>query len=75
MYALPLDERLRKAAYQRARYWSDAEYRLRCVNRYRAGKGLPPLASIAEIAVRRDDKGRFSSTEGRARLISASGGD
>ena len=65
MYALPLDERLRKAAYQRARYWSEPAFRLRCINRDRVKRGLPPLACLSEIKPSRqrnprDAKGRFA---------------
>lgn len=49
-YATPLAERQRIAAYYRERYKRDPEYRLRKVNCLRIRLGLPPRASIDEIA-------------------------
>jgi hypothetical protein len=49
-YATPLAERLRIAAYYRERYKRDPEYRLRKVNCLRVRQGLPPRASVDEIA-------------------------
>lgn len=63
MYALPLHIRQHKAAYLKARYWTDDEFRLRCINRDRARKGKPPIASLDEMGgrnTRRDGKGRFA---------------
>lgn len=61
-YTLPLEDRQRLAAKQKARYWSDADFRLKCINRDRVRKGKPPIASLAEMGrqdFRRDAKGRF----------------
>lgn len=63
MYALPLEDRKRLAAYQRARYWTDEAFRLRCINRDRARKGKPPIASLDEMRPsrsNRDERGRFA---------------
>jgi hypothetical protein len=49
-YATSLAERRRIAAYYRERYRTDAEYRLRKVNCLRIRQGLPPRASVDEIA-------------------------
>ena len=63
-YSLPLTERLRKSEYNRARYWSDAEFRLKQINRYRARKGLPAAESLDDTTSsrhgrKRDARGRF----------------
>ena len=49
-YATDLKERQRIAAYYRERYKRDPEYRLRKVNCLRIRLGLPPRASVDEIA-------------------------
>jgi hypothetical protein len=49
-YITPLSERLRIAAYHRERYKRDHDYRLRQVNSLRVRQGLPPRASVDEIA-------------------------
>lgn len=49
-FVTPLAERLRIAAYYRERYKRDADYRLRKINCLRARQGLPPRASVDEIA-------------------------
>lgn len=49
-FVTPLKKRLRISAYYRERYQRDDEYRLRKVNALRAYQGLPPRASVDEIA-------------------------
>lgn len=51
-YATSYAERQRLSRHHRNRYWTDPEYRLRKVNRSRAGEGLPPLNSVDEIKTR-----------------------
>ena len=51
-YATPLAERQRIAAYYRDRYRRDPEWRLRKLNRSRAGFGLPPYDSVDQIKTR-----------------------
>lgn len=51
-YTMPLKKRIRVAKRRRERYRTEPEYRLRRVNLSRAQKGLPPLASVDEIASR-----------------------
>lgn len=48
-FATPLEERQRLSRVHRRRYWNDPEYRLRKINRSRAGAGLPPRASVDDI--------------------------
>lgn len=45
----PLRTRLRISNWRRNRYASDPDFRLRLVNSARARRGLPLLASAAEI--------------------------
>jgi hypothetical protein len=51
-YATPLKERERIARYYRQRYWSDPEFRLRKLNRSRAGFGLSPHECVSQIKTR-----------------------
>lgn len=51
-YATPLNERQRLSRVHRARYWSDADYRLRSINRAREWQGLKPYASAEDIPLR-----------------------
>lgn len=51
-YATDLRERQRIASYYKRRYWSDPAWRLKKLNRSRAGFGLPPLESVEQIATR-----------------------
>lgn len=53
-FSLPLKDRLRIAARRKDRYATDAEYRLRCVNREREKRGLPPAANVNEILSMRE---------------------
>jgi hypothetical protein len=48
----PLAERKRLSRVHRKRYWTDPDYRLRKINRSRAGHGLPPRSSVEEIRTR-----------------------
>lgn len=48
-FVTPIEERQRLSRHHRKRYWTDPEYRLRKINRSRAGLGLPPRASVDEI--------------------------
>lgn len=48
-FATPLSERQRLSRHHRKRYWTDPEYRLRKINRSRAGEGLPPYTSVDQI--------------------------
>lgn len=49
-FVTSLAERQRIAAYHRERYVRDPAYRLRQVNSLRIRQGLPPRASVDEIA-------------------------
>lgn len=51
-FATPFEERQRIARYYRERYWSDPEFRLRKLNRSRAGFGLAPHESVDDIQTR-----------------------
>ena len=51
-FATPIEERQRLSRIHRRRYWSDAEYRLRKINRVRIGQGLSPRSSVDEIRTR-----------------------
>jgi hypothetical protein len=51
-YRQPLSKRRRDSAYHTARYWTDPAYRLSCINRDRARRGLPPRLSIEEVPAR-----------------------
>jgi len=51
-FSTPIEERKRLSRIHRRRYWSDPEYRLRKINRSRAGQGLPPRQSVDEIQTR-----------------------
>jgi hypothetical protein len=48
-YATPLSERQRLAAHYRRKYWSDPDFRLKGINRWRIWKGLEPYASLDEM--------------------------
>lgn len=48
-FSTPLSERQRLARLYRRKYWSNPEFRLRGINRSRAGQGLPPRQSVDEI--------------------------
>ena len=52
-YRLPLRERLRFARNKRDRYHRDPDYRLDCINRARARKGLEQVASLDSVKLRR----------------------
>ena len=54
-FATDLKERQRIAAYYRERYKNDPDYRLKKVNCLRIRNGLPPRASVSEIAYRRSE--------------------
>jgi hypothetical protein len=43
---------LARSAYNRKRYRDNPAYRLDCINRTRARRGLPPAPSLAEAKVR-----------------------
>lgn len=59
-YATSLSERQRIARYYRERYWNDPEWRLKKLNRSRAGFGLPPHDSVEQIQTR----GPLTGTDG-----------
>lgn len=67
-YSLPLSERRRHARNKRNRYARDPEYRLACINKERARRGAPPIASLADMGnprdgrrgAARDERGRFA---------------
>lgn len=48
-YVLPLEDRMHFAAVQKERYWRDPVFRLRQINKVRARRGKPPLASLDEL--------------------------
>lgn len=48
-YSRSLEERRKEAARQKARYWSDPEFRLDRINRARARQGLPPYTGIEHV--------------------------
>lgn len=59
-YRISLARRRTLAEWKRARYWSDPEYRLSCINRTRAKAGLPALDAVpAEPLAKRGARGRF----------------
>lgn len=47
-YDMPLEERMRKAAYKRARYRASPEQRLAAINKDRQRRGLPTLSCLTE---------------------------
>ena len=49
-YRTSLRHRIRTSAKLTERYWSDPEYRLKCINADRARRGRPLLSSVDEIA-------------------------
>lgn len=67
-YRLPLPLRQRLARNKRDRYARDPEYRLACINKERARRGAPLIASLAEVGnprngrrgAPRDEQGRFA---------------
>lgn len=59
IYSLPLEARLRISRRRKERYATDADYRLRLVNRERARKGKPSLSSVDEIPSAKE-RGRLS---------------
>lgn len=54
IFDLPLETRLRIAKRRNERYATDEEYRLKCVNRERARRGLPLAANVNEIMSRQE---------------------
>ena len=65
-FDLPLEQRLRIARLRNERYANDPEYRLRCVNRERAKRGLPPASNVNEIMTRQEAAIRAIETRWRA---------
>lgn len=67
-YSLPLKARLRFARNKRDRYARDPEYRLAYINKSRARRGAPLIASLADMgnprdgrrSAPRDEQGRFA---------------
>ena len=51
-FELSLERRRYEAAWNKHRYWSDPAFRLDRINRNRALRGRPLLASIEEVATR-----------------------
>lgn len=72
IYSLPLEARIRISRRRKERYATDADYRLRLVNRERARNGKPPLSSVDEIPSARE-RGSLSplnrQRDGRGRLL------
>lgn len=66
-FKTPLATRLRLSQARKARYRSDPDYRLACINATRAYSGAPLISSLDEAGARRpvetrarDELGRFA---------------
>ena len=65
-HPIALADRLELSARRNARYRSDPDYRLRCINHSRARRGMTLLADLDGVKIRgrsgvtRDAKGRFA---------------